>query len=151
MKRFMIIGKTGCGKTSLLQRLQGQEMVYQKTQTVEFFETLIDTPGEYLEQKNLYSALIVTATDCDELILLQAADDEDSSFPPNLDACFNRLVTGVVTKVDLTDHAEARNAAEKCLMEAGASRIFFVSAKTGAGVDELRSFLFENEEPGVSG
>ena len=148
MKRFMVVGKTGCGKTTLLQRLQGQEMIYQKTQTVEFSETLVDTPGEYLEQKNLYNALIVTATDCDELLLLQAADDEDSSFPPSLDVCFNRPVTGVVTKVDLSGCAEALCDAEKYLVEAGASHIYYVSAKTGTGIEELRSYVFNNEKAG---
>lgn len=141
MKRFMTAGKAGCGKTSLLQRLYGHDMVYQKTQTVESFDASIDTPGEYLEQKNLYSALIVTAVDCDELLLVQAADDPDSSFPPGLGVCFNRSVTGVVTKMDLVKSKSAAAAAAECLLEAGAERIFYVSAKTGAGLSALRAYV----------
>lgn len=145
MKRFMAMGKTGSGKTSLLQRVYGHDMCYQKTQTVESFDASIDTPGEYLEQKGLYSALIVTATDCDELLLVQAADDEDSSFPPSLDVCFNRQATGVVTKMDLVgeDEALARTAAE-CLKTAGAEQIFYVSAKTGAGLEALRTYMMQS-------
>jgi len=137
----MLMGKTGSGKTSLLQRLYGQQMVYQKTQTVESFAASIDTPGEYLEQKTLYSALIVTSADCDALLLVQAANDPDSSFPPGLCACFGRDGIGVVTKMDLADaQAHAEEAAE-CLRAAGAERLFFVSAKTGAGMDSLRAYI----------
>lgn len=145
MKRFMVMGKTGSGKTSLLQRVYGEEMVYQKTQTVESFAGAIDTPGEYLEQKNLYSALIVTAVDCDELLLIQSASDGDTSFPPSLGACFNRPATGVVTKMDLADGEKGAREAADCLEAAGAERIFYVSAKTGAGIESLRAYMLKEE------
>ena len=141
MKRFMIIGKSGSGKTSLLQRLYGQEMDYRKTQTIEAFQSSIDTPGEYLEQKGLYNALIVTAIDCDVILIVQAADDEDSSFPPGLDACFNRPVIGVITKSDLACDIEGARMAKDSLWEAGASQVFVVSAKTGAGLNALRDVM----------
>ena len=141
MKRFMVMGKTGCGKTSLLQRVCGQEMIYQKTQTVESFAGSIDTPGEYLERKGLFSALIVTAADCDELLLLQAVDDPDSSFPPGINACFDRDITGVVTKIDLPCGEDAVMQAAQCLRQAGARRIYYVSAKTGAGLASLRAYM----------
>ena len=145
MKRFMTVGKTGSGKTSLLQRIYGQEMVYQKTQTVESLSASVDTPGEYLEQKNLYNALIVTAVDCDELLLVQSADDPDSSFPPALGVCFNRDATGVVTKMDLVEGEQGAAQAAECLYEAGAERIFYVSAKTGAGLDALRAYMIQSD------
>lgn len=144
MKRFMVMGKTGSGKTSLLQRVYGYDMQDQKTQTVESFDASIDTPGEYLEMKSLYCALVVTAVDSDELLLVQAADDGDSSFPPELGVCFNRDVTGVVTKLDLVDGDFARAAeAADCLRMAGAERIFYVSAKTGAGLETLRAYMLD--------
>lgn len=143
MKRFLLIGKSGSGKTSLLQRLYGRELEDQKTQTVESFGASIDTPGEYLERKNLFHALVVTAVDCDEILLVQAVDDADSSFPPGIDACLNRPVTGVVTKTDLVDDGARLDAAAAQLREAGASRIVSVSAKTGAGLEALRTVVFE--------
>ena len=144
MKRFMVMGKTGSGKTSLLQRLYHQEMVYQKTQTIESFAASIDTPGEYLEQKGLYSALIVTAVDADELLLVQSVEDEDSSFPPGLASCFNRDAIGVVTKMDLCEgQPEKWKAAADCLELAGAKEIYYVSAKTGAGLEALRAYILQ--------
>lgn len=74
MKRIMLIGQSQCGKTSLLQRLQGEPMQYQKTQALGYFDCAIDTPGEYLENRCLYSALITTSCDADIIALVQSAD-----------------------------------------------------------------------------
>ena len=47
MKRTMFIGAIACGKTTLTQRLEHQQIRYNKTQAVEFTSNIIDTPGEY--------------------------------------------------------------------------------------------------------
>ena len=65
MKRTLLIGKTGVGKTTLIQRLTGDDLSYRKTQMVEYHLNFIDTPGEYLEHREFYRALIVTAADAD--------------------------------------------------------------------------------------
>ena len=36
MKRTMFIGAIACGKTTLTQRLENQQIKYNKTQTIEF-------------------------------------------------------------------------------------------------------------------
>ena len=46
MKRAMLVGAIGCGKTTLTQRLKAQELKYNKTQAIEFSANIIDTPGE---------------------------------------------------------------------------------------------------------
>ena len=45
MKKVIFIGKSGCGKTSLCQRLQGEEIKYKKTQSIDLYVDSIDTPG----------------------------------------------------------------------------------------------------------
>lgn len=57
MKRLMFIGPSQCGKTSLTQSLRGEALHYKKTQAIEWSPMAIDTPGEYLENRCLYSAL----------------------------------------------------------------------------------------------
>ena len=47
MKRIILMGAIGCGKTTLCQALQGKELIYDKTQAVEFHTEMIDTPGVY--------------------------------------------------------------------------------------------------------
>jgi len=61
MKRLMLIGQSQCGKTSLLQRLQQQPLQYHKTQALDYSAMAIDTPGEYLEHRAMYSILITSA------------------------------------------------------------------------------------------
>lgn len=145
MKRFMVMGKTGCGKTTLLQRLYDEPMEYQKTQTVESLGASIDTPGEYLEQKSLYNALIVTALDADALLLVQAADDPDTSFPPMLNTCFGCEAVGVVTKIDMASDSQMIEDAKNCLLEAGAEQVFLVSAKTGEGIAALCRYVLAED------
>ncbi len=67
MQRMMLIGPSQCGKTSLTQCLRGENIHYQKTQAIVWSPTTIDTPGEYLENRSLYSALLVSACEADTL------------------------------------------------------------------------------------
>ncbi|XOS93529.1 EutP/PduV family microcompartment system protein [Brevibacillus laterosporus] len=64
-KIMMLVGRTGCGKTTLTQALMNTELSYRKTQMIETVENIIDTPGEYIENRNYYRALIVTSAECD--------------------------------------------------------------------------------------
>ena len=56
----MFIGTTGSGKTTLTQALSNEKIEYKKTQAVDFRDYIIDTPGEYIDNKMYYNALIVT-------------------------------------------------------------------------------------------
>jgi ethanolamine utilization protein EutP len=51
MARVMLIGRTGAGKTTLIQALEGMALDYSKTQAVEYLDKYIDTPGEYSENR----------------------------------------------------------------------------------------------------
>ena len=53
-KRIILIGRTGCGKTTLMQAVEQTDIVYRKTQTVCHHLHFIDTPGEYLENRGFY-------------------------------------------------------------------------------------------------
>lgn len=140
MKKIMLVGSSTCGKTTLLQRLNGLEIDYKKTQAIEVVNTTIDTPGEYLENRNLYKALIVTATDADMILFLQDATDERFRFSPGHALLFNIPVVGVVSKIDIAQKQQICDA--KDLLElAGCEKIFFTSAVTGKGCKELLDFL----------
>ena len=81
MKKILLVGRSGCGKTTLLQRMNGLKLEYRKTQTITYENNAFDTPGEYLENRNRYSALIVSSYDCDVIGMVQANDDERNQFP----------------------------------------------------------------------
>jgi ethanolamine utilization protein EutP len=145
MKKAILIGISGCGKTTLVQRLKGEEPAYRKTQTIEHHLNFIDTPGEYLERRNFYRALIVTAADAEAIGLVQACGSEETWLPPSFALSFARPVFGIVSKADLAaseaDIAFPRDA----LLRAGAGRVFTVSAKDGTGLQELMDSLNEGE------
>ena len=86
--KVMLLGKIGCGKTTLTQRLNEQDVVYAKTQAVSYENNIIDTPGEYIENKFFFRALLVTAAEAEKIIFVQSADDEGNFFPPNFKSMF---------------------------------------------------------------
>ena len=45
MRKILLIGRTGAGKTTLTQALKGEKLNYKKTQYINFQGALIDTPG----------------------------------------------------------------------------------------------------------
>jgi len=139
MKRLLLVGKTGCGKTSLCQAIQGLAIAYRKTQAVSYSSSLIDTPGEFLENRRYYSALLASSTDCDMVALVQDATLTNSLFPPNFASMFAKKVIGIVSKTEHTDCNPSL--AEKFLRWAGAEEIIHTSALTGVGIEELRTFL----------
>lgn len=149
--RVLLIGRSGCGKTSLIMRLQGREPQARKTQAAEYYKDFIDVPGEYLEVRSYYRALIMLATEARAIALLQAADDPQSLFPGGLARIFDKPVAGVVTKTDRA--ADDSGKAEDILREAGAKTIFMTSAATGDGVPELLAYLeqFQDKKGGVHG
>ena len=48
MKKIILMGRSECGKTTLTQALKGEHITYRKTQYVNYFDVIIDTPGEYM-------------------------------------------------------------------------------------------------------
>lgn len=139
MNKVILIGRSESGKTTLVQALKGEEIHYDKTQSVEREGFLIDTPGEYIQTRNFGGALAVYAYESDIVGLLLSATEPYSLFSPNITSMANRLVIGIVTGIDQKGANPVR--AEKWLRLAGCKIIFKVSAVTGEGIDKLREFL----------
>lgn len=133
------MGAVGCGKTTLVQALRRVEKKYKKTQVMEYHEKIIDTPGEYLENRRFYNALIVASYDCDGIALVQDASCTRCVFPPNFSNIFTKPVIGIITKIDKTeiDLIFAR----KCLELAGAKIIFEVSGLKGTGLEKIEEYI----------
>ncbi|MFX3624379.1 MAG: EutP/PduV family microcompartment system protein [Ectobacillus sp.] len=144
MKKMILIGKTGCGKTTLCQKLHAQQIEYRKTQAVDYYNKVIDTPGEYMENRSYYKALIVTAADADIIGLVQDCTEEDTYFPPSFGSSFPKPIIGIITKVDLAKSPEQLEKARMYLEMASAAAIFETSVWTGAGIAELEQFLVQS-------
>ena len=137
MKKTLLVGRHGVGKTTLKQRLMGLEIKYEKTQYMLYGQWLIDSPGEYAEVHGLGAALAIYSYEADVVAMLIAADDDYSLFPPNAASMINRDVIGIVTKVDKCPPDKAEN----WLRLSGCKRVFKIDSYSGNGIDELKEYL----------
>ena len=137
MKKTLLVGRHGAGKTTLKQALKGEEIHYVKTQYMDYGNWLLDSPGEYAEVHGLGAALAIYSYEADIVALLISADDDYSLFPPNITCMVNREVIGIVTKID--KHSPEKAAA--WLKLSGCEKIFFVNSHTGEGVETLKDYL----------
>lgn len=137
MKKTLLVGRHGVGKTTLTQALRGEPIHYVKTQYMNYGDWLIDSPGEYAEVHGLGAALAIYSYEADVVALLISADDDYSLFPPNCTSMLNRDVIGIVTKTDKNPSERAEN----WLRLAGCKKIFFIDSHTGEGVDQLKAYL----------
>ena len=137
MKKTLLVGRHGVGKTTLTQALRGETIQYKKTQYMLYDDWLLDSPGEYAEVHGLGAALAIYAYEAEVVALLIAADEDYSLFPPNITCMVNREVIGVVTKIDKAPPTRAEN----WLRLSGCERIFPINSHTGEGVEQLKAYL----------
>lgn len=144
MKKIMFVGRSGAGKTTLTQALRGNAISYHKTQYINHYDVIIDTPGEYAENKELARALILYSYEADVIGLLMSAVEDYSLYSPNIVSLSTRDVIGIVTQID---RPGARvDLAMMWLELAGCKRIFCVDSITGEGVAEILGYLQEDGE-----
>lgn len=140
MKNVIFMGKTGCGKTTLCQKLNDLAIEYKKTQSVEIYKDSIDTPGEYMENRHFYNALIVTAADARLIALVVDPTSGYHAIPPSFAGIFQKQVIGIITKITLAEETQILKA-EQELEKAGVKRIFKVDTPKDIGIGELSRYL----------
>lgn len=142
--KIMLIGPSAAGKTTLIQRLQNEELKYDKTQAVEYVGNFIDTPGEYMQQRGFWGSLTITSHDADIIGLVQDSSSDDCWFSGGTASKFSKPVVGIITKIDHPDSKPEQ--ARRYLELAGCTTFFFVSSYTGEGIDNLVEKLHERVE-----
>lgn len=143
MKKAIFIGSVGSGKTTLCQRLLNEQIKYQKTQAVQFYadNQFVDTPGEFLDNRRLYTALSISAADVDLVFLLQSASDLRQVYAPGFGSMFAKPIIGIITKTDLANDPAGLKFIEDQLHDAGAGAVLYTSAITNEGIDKIRELL----------
>lgn len=140
-KKIILIGRTRAGKTTLCQYINQEDLIYNKTQTVQFVNgSMIDTPGEYLERSNYRGALMVTSAEADVVIFVQDATENGTMFPPAYAGSFAKPSIGIITKCDIASQNQLEEAV-KHLNMAGVKEIFVTSSVKGIGFDKLFEYL----------
>lgn len=141
MKKIILMGRSECGKTTLRQALKGDTIHYHKTQYINHYDVVIDTPGEYAENHTLGRALALYSYEADVVGLLISATESYSLYPPCVTAVSTRPVIGIVTQIDNKNGNP--NQADEWLRLAGCDTIFHVSSYTGEGIWKILDYLRE--------
>lgn len=142
MKKLVLIGRSEAGKTTLTQALRGEKIHYHKTQYVNNFDVIVDTPGEYAQTKGLGHALALYTYESDVVGLLVSATEPYCLFPPCITCMANREVIGIVTKIHNPD-ANVK-LATSWLELAGCKKIFYVDSRQQEGIPEILEYLRED-------
>ena len=149
MRKMFLVGRSEAGKTTLIQALKGEELVYDKTQYVDTWDVIIDTPGEYAESKNISARALATYSFESDLVgQVVGADEPFSIVPQGLPAGINRPYIGIITKVE--SPKANLPLVRQWLIESGCERIFELDSVTGAGLQELKDYLMEPNPPKIS-
>ena len=135
-RKIILVGRSRCGKTTLIRRLHNLDMEYHKTQSIEAWSDAIDTPGEYTDTPFFSrGAAITPAYDADIVCFCHDCGNDICRLPQMFSMSFARPVIGIVTKADTDDTPTEQ--AVTFLENAGARHIVITSALTGRGIEEL--------------
>ena len=141
MKTIVLMGRSEAGKTTLTQALKGEKITSRKTQYINRYDVIIDTPGEYAQTHHLGFALALYAYEADVVGLLLSATEPYSLYPPCITCMVNREVIGIVTKIHDPNACPERAAG--WLRLSGCEKIFYVDSTTGEGIPAILEHLRE--------
>lgn len=146
--KAMLIGAVRAGKSTLTNALLGREVEAFKTQTLSYYDWIVDTPGEYSENPMFYKNIMATALEVTHVLYLQDATSGKLIFPPGFSMGIPKLPIGVITKCDLPEADLERSLGMlKTVMNQGP--IVMISSVTGMGIEHLKELTKLNDLPAM--
>ncbi|MEH7300847.1 EutP/PduV family microcompartment system protein [Neobacillus drentensis] len=142
--RAMLIGSIGAGKSTLTNALLGRKVKAVKTQSLLYFDWIVDTPGEYSENPFFYKNIMATALEVTHVLYLQDSTKKKMIFPHGFSTGINKLPIGVVTKSD-SDKADIELAVsllKKVMVNRGP--IVITSSLKNEGIEEIKMLVGMN-------
>jgi ethanolamine utilization protein EutP len=137
MKKVMVIGAVGAGKSTLVKALLNDQQPAIKTQSLVYRDWLIDTPGEYSENPLYYRSLMATSFEAAAILLVHDATRNRNYFPPGFANGFPVPAIGAVTKID-DPNADEKRAVTLLRQSLPEEDIFMTSAAGSQGIEELK-------------
>lgn len=142
--RAMLIGAIGAGKSTLTNSLLGKVVPAVKTQTLVYYDWMVDTPGEYTENPYFYKNIMATALEVTHVFYLQDATNGKMIFPPGFSMGFSKLPIGVITKSDHQD-ANLERSIEMIRSVISYGPIVITSSVNGTGLEHLKALVEMND------
>lgn len=142
--RVMLIGSVGAGKSTLTNALLEKKVEAVKTQSLIYYDWIVDTPGEYTENPLFYKNIMATSLEVTHVLYLQDATKKKMIFPPGFSTGINKIPIGVVTKSD-SEKADVDHAVtllKKVLLNKGP--IVITSSIRNVGLEEIRKLVSMN-------
>jgi ethanolamine utilization protein EutP len=141
--RAMLIGAIGAGKSTLTNALLGKKVDAFKTQTLIYYDWIVDTPGEYTENPMFYKNIMATALEVTHVFYLQDATNGKMIFPPGFSMGITKLPIGVITK---SDHSKADISRSIEMIRSVISHgpIVITSSVEGIGIAHLKELVQMN-------
>lgn len=142
--RAMLIGAIGAGKSSLTNALLGEVVPAVKTQTLIYYDWIVDTPGEYTENPFFYKNIMATSLEVTHVLYIQDATNGKIILPPGFSTGIPKLSIGVITK---SDHPEANIERSLELIHSVVSYgpIVITSSVNGTGIEQLKELVKMND------
>ncbi|ARI76312.1 EutP/PduV family microcompartment system protein [Halobacillus mangrovi] len=138
--RAMMIGSIGAGKSTLTHALLGHEAKAMKTQSLNYEDWIVDTPGEYTENPMYYKNIMATSLEVTHVLFIQDATKKKMIFPPGFSTGLNKLPIGVVTKAD-DDQADLSRAVKQLRKVIPKGPIVITSAVDRKGLDSIKELV----------
>jgi ethanolamine utilization protein EutP len=138
--RAMLIGSIGAGKSTLTNALLGRKVEAVKTQSLTYYDWIVDTPGEYTENPFFYKNIMATALEVTHVLYLQDATRQRTIFPPGFSTGINKLPIGIVTKAD-SEQADVDGAINQLRKVIPKGPIVVSSSVSGKGLQEIRELV----------
>ncbi|MBO1001453.1 EutP/PduV family microcompartment system protein [Pseudogracilibacillus auburnensis] len=98
--KVMMIGAIDAGKTTLVNELVDIGTKARKTQSLEYHDWVVDTPGEYTENPLYYKNIMATSFQVTHVAYVQDATTHKNIFPPGFGGGVPKLPIGIITKAD---------------------------------------------------
>lgn len=135
--KAMLIGAIRAGKSTLTNALLGREVEAFKTQTLNYYDWIVDTPGEYTENPMFYRNIMATALEVTHVLYIQDATSEKLIFPPGFSLGIPKLPIGVITKCDMPEADQQRALG---MLETVISKgpVVMTSSITGMGIEYIK-------------
>ncbi|MDP4161738.1 MAG: EutP/PduV family microcompartment system protein [Bacillota bacterium] len=138
--RAMLIGSIGAGKSTLTNALLEKEVKVVKTQTLIYYDWIVDTPGEYTENPLFYKNIMATSLEVSHILYLQDATKKNTVFPHGYSLGLNKLPIGIVTKSD-HERADILAAVAQLRKVIPKGPIVVASSVKKEGLVEIREFV----------